>query len=491
MIFRLKRSYFDGISGGFALGWAYVGPSGPAAIEIVTKAGEVLARGVANEPRDDVEKAGIVPKGATCGFRIAVASELSKINQPLTITARLKNGRTLKGRPVKWRPDPLSKIKGQLEAIRGFCVEGWAAGPAGEPVDVTLFVDGAAVSTTTAERFRRDLLEAGCGNGCQAFRIALPDTIIQSGGRVWVSAVGEANPLPGGPITVPPPGLEQDRMAIEGVLDGVNEGRVTGWINDGRRPRYPRQVAVSINGIVSRGRASLADDGLCRFNINVDCGTLPEDVNVVHVTDAASGVALSNSPLPCVAGSDENTSFIQKVFMEIDNAAVTAGPQNAAAIGELLMMVINCGENSAKQPIRRFFDIKCELVRRLHSYGQAHVADEIERSILSDLHSLGPRAADLIEALPQLPFTNSDSKKSLADWLDTLPGPVQLQPAAIRLRLRGLSDAEDVVKNYRQLQNVGVRLLLEEADRLVAENALSVAAGLYEIVLAQPSAESN
>jgi hypothetical protein len=483
MIFRLKRSYFDGIIGGFAVGWAYVGASEAAAIEIVTGKGRVLASGFADLPRADVEEAGVVPVGGDCGFRLNIASELTEIDTPVSIYARLSKGSKLRGRSVKWRPDHQSATKGQLESIRGFYVEGWAVGAAEDTVRVTLFIDGQAISTVTANRFRRDLREAGYGNGCQGFRLPLPNSLALNGGKVWIAAEGSLTPLPGGPINVPRRGAGQDRMAIEGVLDSVDERQVRGWVNDGRLRGHPRQVKVTVNGFASQGWAGLAEDGLCRFKITLNSKVLPNEMTSVHVTDAESGVALSKSPLRCIDGSDEETAFFKAILEEVDNAAIAHGPQEAAELAAMLAMDVD--EKSARRPMRRYFGVKIKLIHRLHAFGQPDAADKIELSMLSILYNLGAGAADHVELLEQLPLSNPDSQILLGKWLALLPEAVTIQPVAIRLRLRTLCESDSKMKLSPHLQSCDPSLLIEEADRLVAKGATTMAADLYHMAMTQ------
>lgn len=61
---------------------------------------------------------------------------------------------------------------GCIDTLADTCISGWAADDAGggEPVQVQIMVNSQVAGTVACEIFRQDLLAAGIGDGCKAFR---------------------------------------------------------------------------------------------------------------------------------------------------------------------------------------------------------------------------------------------------------------------------------------------------------------------------------
>lgn len=80
-------------------------------------------------------------------------------------------------------------MQGFVDDVRNGYVDGWAADPGrpGDRIAVVIAVDGVAVGTAVADILREDLVDAGLGDGRHAFRIRLPDHLLD--GRPHMVAV--------------------------------------------------------------------------------------------------------------------------------------------------------------------------------------------------------------------------------------------------------------------------------------------------------------
>src|SRR5690348_3558337 len=102
-------------------------------------------------------------------------------------------------------------------------INGWAYFPNKPDVRVQLhlFIDGKYISTSVADQFRQDLVEAGVGDGQNSFTIALPESA--EDGREHVIRIVDArnggSDLPGSPFRLSP---------CVGLVQKVEDGIVTG-----------------------------------------------------------------------------------------------------------------------------------------------------------------------------------------------------------------------------------------------------------------------
>jgi glycosyltransferase involved in cell wall biosynthesis len=127
--------------------------------------------------------------------------------------------------PAK-RPGPL---KGRIDHADRRRVSGWAADGArpGEAVELELRLDGAAVGRFRANRFRKDLADAGIGTGHHAFVVEIPGGLSAHAERVIeLVRAGDGAALLGSPVVLPaePPVGEAARRALEDAVAAAAQG---------------------------------------------------------------------------------------------------------------------------------------------------------------------------------------------------------------------------------------------------------------------------
>jgi molybdenum cofactor biosynthesis enzyme MoaA len=82
-------------------------------------------------------------------------------------------------------------LNGYIDCATASTVSGWAWDPRkpNDPVVVEIARNGRPIAAITADRFRRDLLDAHFGNGRHAFEIELPADVLNAGSRVFSARV--------------------------------------------------------------------------------------------------------------------------------------------------------------------------------------------------------------------------------------------------------------------------------------------------------------
>src|SRR5271166_1422790 len=103
----------------------------------------------------------------------------------------------------------LSIVEGRFEGVVNDRVLGWAWSPQSplERIWVTVFVDEEPIALVAADLERRDLLDAGMGDGAHGFSVQLPIGLCDDGQHTVQVMAGKANT----PLSVSP-----SAMAING-----------------------------------------------------------------------------------------------------------------------------------------------------------------------------------------------------------------------------------------------------------------------------------
>jgi hypothetical protein len=117
---------------------------------------------------------------------------------------------------------------GNLDAVKGFYVYGWAYNKKNleERVEVVVFVDNKPVAEAVADLFRQDLLDAGIGDGKHGFLIKLPEDLVSNEERVLsVKFKKMAKDLNHSPQKV-------KFQKYEGEVKGLNHNAVEGYCLD-------------------------------------------------------------------------------------------------------------------------------------------------------------------------------------------------------------------------------------------------------------------
>ena len=98
-----------------------------------------------------------------------------------------------------------SRYEGFVDKANSYTVEGWAwdANQPNSPIEIEIFEDDSLWATLPADRFRRDLIEAGKGNGYHAFKYLIPDQLRDGKShRIYVKVSGSRFPLNPSPTEI-------------------------------------------------------------------------------------------------------------------------------------------------------------------------------------------------------------------------------------------------------------------------------------------------
>ena len=122
---------------------------------------------------------------------------------------------------------PATRLLGQLDRADRDAIAGWAYDPSrpGERVVLTLHIDGQAVGTVTADRYRTDLKVSGVGDGWHSFEIRLPQGLSRTTARVVgvtraTDGAADGQELERSPLVVPAEALTAEQALLV-VTDAV------------------------------------------------------------------------------------------------------------------------------------------------------------------------------------------------------------------------------------------------------------------------------
>ena len=138
------------------------------------------------------------------------------------------------GEPLAGEVEAATQIRAVFDAVKEGRANGWAFDPQApeKKLKVEIWVDGVFAAVGEASLFRDDLRQAGFGDGCAHFSVALPDRLYDSlEHSVTARIAGAAAPF-GSPIisTLTGVHLEVQIDALEGTaLRGVAESRFESW----------------------------------------------------------------------------------------------------------------------------------------------------------------------------------------------------------------------------------------------------------------------
>jgi hypothetical protein len=246
-------------------------------------------------------------------------------------------------------------LRGNLELVHRDRIEGWAFDPASPdaPVALVVLANGAEIGRVLAERYRRDLEEAGIGDGQHGFELVVPGGLA-AGVRHEIEVCREDDwrPLPGSPRVLEPVVPDLDRKephrsaaasvplgALRGNLEDVDRVRIHGWAQDSSAPERRVGILVKLNDrvigrvLANRYRGDLATagigDGRHAFELTIPNGLSALQAWRIEVQREADGAELPGSPLtlPAANGFD---AAIEQNFAGILAAAAAGADEDRA-----------------------------------------------------------------------------------------------------------------------------------------------------------------
>ncbi len=182
----MKNGYLDGASTKGIEGWAWDETKPDLSVDVNIFVDDVfVAKAPAGFYRDDLEQAGY--GNGRHGFKYEYPKELSR-HEPHVIRVCVVTDRNdIHPSPIVIEPTEAppvlvelpADIKGQVDAVNDRKISGWALNLAKPNAAVSLLVtdNNVLIARVLANRFRKDLEEAGFGNGRCAFEIDLKERL--------------------------------------------------------------------------------------------------------------------------------------------------------------------------------------------------------------------------------------------------------------------------------------------------------------------------
>jgi hypothetical protein len=119
----------------------------------------------------------------------------------------------------------------------------WESTDPNNAITVDIYSDNVLLTTTVANIFRQDLLDANIGNGAHGFDVATPNSLSDGlSHSIRVTFGGTNINLTGTPKTINCSG-----PAYGGFLDGADCNVIRGWAWDAKQPNTPINVDVYID----------------------------------------------------------------------------------------------------------------------------------------------------------------------------------------------------------------------------------------------------
>lgn len=209
---------------------------------------------------------------------------------------------------------PSMNLLGELVAAGSDGLEGWAWDPAQpyDPVEVEVINDGVVLARTIADKFDMDLARSRIGNGMHAFRIQL-DKVPDGPYPITLMARIAGGPDIGGQLTFQSPAdlsgvvVASAFHDCEGVIDGISDGRICGWVWNRINPSQKLTVKLWDGGNyigeakANNYRSDLAEakkgNGHCGFFMDLPIDILNGELHSLRVRVGETDYELPGSPL--------------------------------------------------------------------------------------------------------------------------------------------------------------------------------------------------
>jgi glycosyltransferase involved in cell wall biosynthesis len=197
------RGHLDLLEHDLIAGWAFeeAAPDEPVRLRILAD-GRVLGEVIANQHRADLQEAGF--GDGNHGFSLSVEGGLPPEKGVRIAIERAADDAALPGSPFLLHPHRPGLLvvpsgrpaewRGHLDTATNDRISGWAWDETQPHLRMRLqiLVDGEPVARVVANRYRRDLAEAGIGDGRHGFSIAIPGGLSPLSRHV-VQVLGEAD----------------------------------------------------------------------------------------------------------------------------------------------------------------------------------------------------------------------------------------------------------------------------------------------------------
>lgn len=251
------------IKAGRIIGWTIDTQKPANSLEVELKIdGKAVANMLANEMRESI-KGTVKGSSGKHGFSIEVPRQyLDGKNYPFTVSVKgtafvlaSKNKAAVFG-------DKPSSLEGYILGAKFPDIKGWAwdKQAPNATVSVDIFIAGKKAATVKADHFRKEILEAGKGDGKKAFAVKLPEGVAPAGEQeLKVKVSGTDFELKNCPakILIPaakaPADNKKTTPAVEGYegnLERADHRGITGWAWDKSQPDQPIAVEIVADGEV-------------------------------------------------------------------------------------------------------------------------------------------------------------------------------------------------------------------------------------------------
>jgi hypothetical protein len=212
---RPWRGYLELARRDWICGWAQDLDAPDAALTLrIDDNGVPLGEVIANQYREDLEASGI--GDGRHAFALTVPGGLDPAVRHLIRARRIDDGREIDGSPrvieaaaafvmSRARSAPHAAWRGQVEIATRLRLEGWAWDERAPdaPVALVILVNGDVIARVLANRYRKDLLQAGIGDGRHAFALHIPGGLSPSSRHViQVLGEGDGCEMPGSPWVI-------------------------------------------------------------------------------------------------------------------------------------------------------------------------------------------------------------------------------------------------------------------------------------------------
>ena len=270
------EGFADQTQGAIIRGWAWIAarPQTVVRIDLLDRAGAVVASGRADRFRGDLKDAGKrdggcsfdlhLPPEAAGPFLLRAADETGAA-ESLVLAERVYGPAYVDARRQPLRLDGETGVIGWIERADAEGVTGWAHWPEPfvTPPILQLVEDGRVVASAAADRWRTDLEDLRQGDGRCGFRLDLPDALYD-GAEHWLELR-----LPDGRLLT--------SQALRIALPSAPPPRPAPARPPGRRRRRPLAFSVVVNFYNMRGEAERTLMSLSR-RVQRDVGHLAYEV---------------------------------------------------------------------------------------------------------------------------------------------------------------------------------------------------------------------